>query len=78
VLTVAISSDGNYFTVGGKDNQVYLFRWTPSAVIDEDDDDLDIDYGEEAIPFGNYYILFMIIGILSLIIIKKNKFLFSK
>jgi WD40 repeat protein len=73
ITAVAISSDGNYFTVGSTDNQVYLFRWTPTIAIDEDDNKLDIDFGENTIPFGNYYLPITLISVLVLILIKRKK-----
>ena len=44
----------------------------------EEEDDLDIDFGDEAIPFGSFYLFFTMIGIISLIVIKKRKVLLKQ
>ncbi len=46
--------------------------------IADDNDDDDDDDKTPAIPFGSYYILFIVIGIIALIILKKRKLIFSK
>ena len=51
---------------------------TPYHDVGDDDDDDDDDDESSQIPFGNYYLLFAAISIISLTIIKKRKAIFSK
>ena len=46
----------------------------PGGGGDDDDDDDE----EAAIPFGNYYLLFAVIGIVALILIHKRKAIISR
>ncbi len=64
-------SDGVYATVFGPPSSSPLIG-LPRADDDDDDDDA------EAIPFGNYYLLFAVLAIAVLIIIYKRKTILSK
>ena len=85
VNSVSVSSWGNYIGAGGAyaggTGIAYLFyhaRPIPPPLglpRPEDDDD---DDEAEAIPFGNYYLLFAVLAIAALIIIYKRKVILSK
>ena len=76
VKSVSISGLGDYFVVGEDGgNNIYLFHHKipiPIPPVSEDDDD-DDDKLELTVPFGNSYLLFTIIGLVSLIILTKRK-----
>lgn len=81
VKAVAISKEARYFAVGAN-NDLHLFHHdVPIPIIyrmllgDGDDDD---DGNIAAIPFGNYYLIFVALGVISLIVIMKRKVIFSK
>lgn len=82
ITSVGISAVGDYIVAGCTDDKVYLFSSNiPSysgrllALVDDDDDD---DDDIEAIPFGNFYLVFVAIGVIALIIIQKRKVIFNK
>ena len=81
VNSVSISAWGNHFAAGGLSSSgiAYLFYHArpPHPLWPRSDDDDDDDEAE-AIPFGNYYLLFALIGIVTLIIIHKRKIFVSK
>ena len=55
-------------------NELLITVQFPSVSDDGDDDDDDSSSDSEAaIPFGNYYVLYLLLGVLSLIIISKRK-----
>ena len=60
-----------------KDNKIYnnYFLTIPPAADDDGDDDDDED---AVIPFGNYYLGFAVIAMLSLIVIIKRKAIFKE
>jgi WD40 repeat protein len=86
VNSMSISAWGNYIGVGGEfisgSGRAYLFyhaRPPPPRIISGNgDDDDDHDDEEAAIPFGNHYLLFTTIAVVSLVIITKRKLVFSK
>lgn len=57
---MAISSDGKYIAAKG-DNCFYLFKNVPVSG----------GAGEQIIPFGNYYLIFLIISVIYIILISK-------
>ncbi len=77
VTSVAISGLGDHIAVGTPNPYIYLYYhyvYIPPVIIaitsgDGDDDDEDIP----EIPFGNYYLIFVAISVISLIMIKKRK-----
>lgn len=75
IYDVAISGWGDYFAVGKSNEEIVLFHharpWP--IILGDDDDDDDDDEEEAAIPFGNYYLVFSVIAIVSLIFIIKRK-----
>ena len=85
INSVSMSAWGNYIAAGGEygiNGRTYLFyhaRPIPRIFYGNggggggSDDD-----GEEAIPFGNSYLLFTAIAVASLVIITKRKAIFSK
>ena len=54
-------------------NELLITVQFPSVSDDGDDDDDSSSDSEAAIPFGNYYVLYLLLGVLSLIIISKRK-----
>ena len=55
-------------------NELIINVQFPSVSDDDGDDDDDSSSDSEAaIPFGNYYLLYLLLGVLSLIIISKRK-----
>ncbi|MBD3255114.1 MAG: hypothetical protein GF383_08465 [Candidatus Lokiarchaeota archaeon] len=65
---------------GGLDMEIMYTKITQSSEADgispiggTDDDDDDDDKDEPIIPFGHYYLMFMGIGIISLLVYKKHK-----
>ncbi len=86
VNSVSMSAWGNYIAAGGtyapgngKAHLFYHARPIPPAfrpyIAGDDDDD---DDEAEAIPFGNYYLVFAVIAIAALIMIYKRKTVLSK
>ncbi len=83
VLKGAISWYGNYFALSTNetDDILHLYHHNVplpriiSAIIGDDDDD---DDDAAAIPFGNYYLIFTAITIISLVVIMKQKANFNK
>ncbi len=81
---MSISAWGNYIGAGGESTSgetflfyharpiPYLFR--PYIAGDDDDDDEEA----AAIPFGNSYLVFMVISIVALIIIIRRKTILEK
>ena len=76
-----ISAIGDYIVAGCNTGKVYLFYHDvpiPPALLfllgDDDDDDDD----EPAIPFGNYSLIFIALGILSLIVVYRRKLFTNK
>ena len=58
-----------------QDNYPITYKKCSPSIIPSDDDDEDEEKEPPAIPFGNYYVLFMFIGIISLVFYyKKRKF----
>ncbi len=81
VNSVSISDDGRYIGAGGMSTsgEAYLFYHAipiPPALTSGGDDDDDDEAG--AIPYGNYYLLFVLFGIVALIIIYNRKTTLSK
>ncbi len=80
VFRGAISWYGNYFALNDF-TKLYLYHHNVplpriiSAIIGDDDDD---DDDAPAIPFGNYYLIFTAITIISLVVIMKRKANFNK
>lgn len=63
IYSVAISSDGNYIAAGGWDDyNVYLFS-----------NEIPPNNGGFEIPFSNYYLIFTIVALISLIIVVRKK-----
>lgn len=78
IKSVEISKIGDYIVAGCDDGKIYLYYHNvqvPSFTLGDDDDD---DDKAPAIPFGNYYLIFIALGILSLIIVYKRKIFFNK
>ncbi|MFX0186564.1 MAG: WD40 repeat domain-containing protein [Candidatus Hodarchaeota archaeon] len=85
VNDVSISGFGDYFAAGmnlpGHD-RISLFHHDisipsiPPGLLPGDDDDDDDE--EAIIPFGNYYLLFALLAMLSLIVIMKRKAIFKE
>ena len=84
VNSVSMSAWGNYIAAGGDyeiNGRTYLFyhaRPIPRIISGNGGGGGGDDDGEEAIPFGNYYLLFTAIAVASLVIITKRKAIFSK
>ena len=79
IKSVDISRIGDYIVAGCDDGNIYLYYHdvqVPSFTLGDDDD--DDDDKAPAIPFGNYYLIFIALGILSLIIVYKRKIFFNK
>ena len=83
VLEGAISWYGNYFVLEDSNTILHTYhhnvplpRWTGAITGDDDDDDDDEDAA--AIPFGNYYLIFTAITIISLVVIMKQKANFNE
>ena len=80
---VAISANGSHVIGSCSDNQVYLLYWDvpkheippigSSGGSSSDDDD-----EPPAIPFGNFYLLFSIIAVISLLVIMRRKLNLNK
>ena len=65
VKSVAMSLKGDYIVAGSNDHKVYLFFQ-------------EVPSGKAVIPLGNYYLFFVIIGLISLVIITKKEIDFNK
>ncbi|MFX1339447.1 MAG: WD40 repeat domain-containing protein [Promethearchaeota archaeon] len=79
VSSVGISGLGDYI-VGGRSNKIYLYYHDiPKPIIlgggggDNDDEEEE----EAAIPFGNYYLVFACVTLISLIVLMKRKVIFK-
>ena len=59
VNSVAMSLKGDYIVAGSDDYNVYLFYQK-------------IPSGKAFIPLGNFYLLFVVLGLISLVIIAKK------
>ena len=80
VTSVAISGLGDYIAIGTPNPHIHLYYhsvYIPPvirAIIGGDDDD---DEETPAIPYGNYYLIFLVIGVIALIMLKKRKVIFN-
>jgi len=80
VKSISISGFGDYFAIGTQNRELIFFHHARPLPIyyDDDGDDDDDDEKKEEIPFGNYYLVFSVIAIISLIIIIKRKGISTK
>jgi hypothetical protein len=84
INSVSMSAWGNYIAAGGdngEDGRAYLFYHArPLPIISDGNGDGGGGGGgkkEEVIPYGNYYLLFTVIALISLIFVTKRKTVFN-
>jgi len=81
IPNVAINGFGNYFALIEDDYVLHFYHHDvplPKALAaSSGDGNGDDDDDEAAIPFGNYYLVFAFITIISLIVIVKKKEIFK-
>jgi len=76
VVDIELSLDGRYMCINrdefiGNGGEISFYQVTlPSSSSTDDDDDETKDV---SIPFGNYYLLFLILGVVALTILKRRK-----